>query len=559
MSTTIDALMQIAAERPLYTLIGPPGTGKTTTLAAKVEDAVAAGWQVLIASLTKTAAREVAGRRLPLHESRIGTLHSHAFRALGGHVAIAEGKEGLSSWAAHVEDRGLPPEWTLSGGRAPSPDEPKDAEIGGDGDERTKGDDLLEEVGVLRSRLAPFEVWPVSARAFFTAWCDWKREQGFLDFEDLIERCATENVPPAMDVDALYADEVQDFSASEWRLLLAWSRYVRALVVVGDPRQCLYEWRGSSPALFGELVHASKKVEVLRQSYRVPKTVHAEATAWVEQLQDGLDAEYLPVDRTGDVSRANLSLRRAEFVVEDVEDDLAAGRDVMLLTACSYMLRPVLAVLRNRGVPFSNKYRPARGDWNPLGRASSPTSSAGRIVGFSRVNADVWGAEHDFWTPKELLGWTDPLPADLFVRGAKAAIKRAASADGRPLSLEDFAALVPSDEALAAMLHGDLAWYRGHLRPVFRTSMAFAFEVAERRGLPALTTPPRVTVGTMHSVKGGEGTRVYLWPDLSPSGFATWCNSETRGQVIRQVYVGMTRAKQSLVLCGASSPRSVTW
>lgn len=574
MTTSRDALIQLARQTPLYTLVGPPGTGKTTRLKKLVEQAVAAGWQVLIASLTKTAAREVAGRQLPVDDSRIGTLHAHAYRALGGRLEIAEGKIGLKAWTEWVEAKGLPDDWALSGGRAPSPDEPKEQETS-TSEERTRGDEVFGEIGVLRSRLTPLDLWPSTARAFFSAWCEWKRDGGFTDFEDLIERCAEENIPPAVPFDALYIDECQDLSASEVRLCATWARMARAFVMVGDPRQCLYEWRGSDPELFGALIGASKKTDVLRQSWRVPERVHRTAVEWVEQLRDGLDVEYLPRrtvlgtdDRgetilgdpvAGALDRTGLSIRSAELFVQEIEDVISTGQTAMCLTTCSYMLGPLLAVLRQRGVPFHNPYRVARGDWNPLVRPTSPTSAAGRLVAFSRVDTDVWGDEARFWTPKELAGWTDALPADMFTRGGKTAIKRAAEQNGQAFTPEDLAALVPGEGVLEAMFYGRLDWYREHMVPKALKGSTFALEVADRRGVKTLLETPKVVAGTCHSVKGGEAGRVYLWPDLSPSGYGTWCSAETSGQVVRQLYVGMTRAKESLVLCGASGSRSVVW
>lgn len=550
-------LIQLVGTTPLYTLVGPPGTGKTTRLAKMVNDAVDAGWQVLIASLTKTAAQEVAGRHLPIHEHRIGTLHSHAYRALGGGLNIAEGKDGLASWSEWIADHDLPSGWALTGEAAPSPDEPKDAPGAAEG--RTDGDDLYEEIGVWRSRLTPVDVWPLSHQAFFKAWCEWKAESDFTDFEDLIERCAIEDVPPAIDVDALYVDEAQDLSASEIRLCATWARRVRAFVIVGDPRQCLYEWRGSDPELFGELIRASKKTDVLRQSYRVPRAVHSAAATWVQQLRDGIDAEYLPTDAEGSLERTGLNLRRAEMIAAEIDDVVGSGQTVMTLASCSYLLRPMISALRDRGIPFHNPYRTKRGDWNPLRQPESPTSAAGRLVAFSRVDTDVWGAEARFWTPKEIQGWADALPADMFVRGGKAAIKKAAGKDAVALSPEDLEALIPSREATEAMFYGDLDWYRENMVPKAAKGSAFALSIVKRSGVRSLFSQPKVVVGTCHSVKGAERDRVYLWPDLSPSGYDDWCSAATRGQVVRTFYVGMTRAKQSLVLCGPSSARAVTW
>ena len=66
----------------LHTVIGPPGTGKTQYVARQVELAVEAGETPTVVSLTRTAAKEAAGR-VSLSRERVSTLHSQAFRALG--------------------------------------------------------------------------------------------------------------------------------------------------------------------------------------------------------------------------------------------------------------------------------------------------------------------------------------------------------------------------------------------------------------------------------------------------------------------------------------------
>src|SRR3990170_6850084 len=93
-------------------VIGPPGTGKTTYLSRQVRLAYEAGHEVMVCSLTRTAAAEVAGRDLPLSKDAIGTLHSHAYRALGrGKIDIADDAGHLSEWnEAH-------PQMALSAGR----------------------------------------------------------------------------------------------------------------------------------------------------------------------------------------------------------------------------------------------------------------------------------------------------------------------------------------------------------------------------------------------------------------------------------------------------------
>jgi superfamily I DNA/RNA helicase len=67
-----------------------------------------------------------------------------------------------------------------------------------------------------------------------------------------------------------------------------------------------------------------------------------------------------------------------------------------------------------------------------------------------------------------------------------------------------------------------------------------------------------VIVGTIHSVKGGQADVVYLFPDLSPAGDGQYRRGGSqRDSVIRQFYVGATRARETLCLCSPESGAAI--
>jgi superfamily I DNA/RNA helicase len=58
-----------------------------------------------------------------------------------------------------------------------------------------------------------------------------------------------------------------------------------------------------------------------------------------------------------------------------------------------------------------------------------------------------------------------------------------------------------------------------------------------------------VTVGTIHSVKGGQADVVFLSPDVSGAGMKEWQgNATARSHIYRLFYVGMTRARETIVV-----------
>ena len=98
----------------------------------------------------------------------------------------------------------------------------------------------------------------------------------------------------------------------------------------------------------------------------------------------------------------------------------------------------------------------------------------------------------------------------------------------------------------------------GGIAPPFHGRMQFPVAVALGGGPSALEESPRVIVGTIHSVKGGEADVVFLFPDLSPAGDAAYQkHGPQRDSVIRLLYVGMTRARHTLYICQRESSMAV--
>ena len=65
----------------------------------------------------------------------------------------------------------------------------------------------------------------------------------------------------------------------------------------------------------------------------------------------------------------------------------------------------------------------------------------------------------------------------------------------------------------------------------------------------------RVSRGRIQGVDVGV---VYLMPDLSRAGMAQWVGTDIESAAIRRLfYVGMTRARDSLVLCNPAGRMAV--
>ena len=382
---------------------------------------------------------------------------------------------------------------------------------------------------------------------FAERWRTWKELENLLDFTDLIEH-AIETVPRAPgDPTVVFADEAQDLSLLEMALVRKWADAAGRLIVVGDPWQNLYQWRGTDPEAMG------KPDTVLSQSYRVPAAIHTAAMHWMSTMPGHEPIEYQPTDEEGSVRRIASTWGKPQYggLLAGIEADVSAGRTVMVLTTCDYMLRPLISVLRDRGVPFHNPYRQRHGGWNPLRRGTKAKRTA-----TSRVLSFLNPSRHGTVQHADIASWTSAVSAKHLA--CKRSEIEMEPSPGDLFTHEfgfDWVAERLEPEALAAWMSGDLDWLSASLLKAGVT-MRFPIEVARRLGPSALEATPLVVVGTIHSVKGGEADSVYLAPDLSASGDAEW-RGQGKAGTYRAMYVGMTRAKQTLTLLRPSSSKAV--
>jgi superfamily I DNA/RNA helicase len=106
----------------------------------------------------------------------------------------------------------------------------------------------------------------------------------------------------------------------------------------------------------------------LERSHRVPRAIHAVSEKLIRQVSRRQNKTYQPRPADGAVHRlSQASYRSPEYLIlKTLEEHVREGKSLMFLGSCSYMLRPVVAVLRKHGIPFHNPYRKSNGFWNPL-------------------------------------------------------------------------------------------------------------------------------------------------------------------------------------------------
>ena len=410
----------------------------------------------------------------------------------------------------------------------------------------------------------PDGAWSPNMREFGRLWTEYKQANGLMDFTDLIEVCHRDVFAAPKNPSVIFADEAQDLNRLQLSLIRKWGERAEYFIVAGDDDQTIYTFTGAEPeAILRPDIPDDHKI-ILKQSYRVPRAVHALAESTIRQVKLRQEKVYLPRPEDGHVARlAAGGLSSTEYgILKTAEEHIARGQTVMFLASCSYMLKPLIRVLRSHGVPFHNPLRKTNGFWNPL-RLGKPGSTPSRVLALL-VGHPSAGEFHRPWTQGDVALWAEWLASNgVLRRGAKKALQVADRGMPGDLTYLDRLFEPGALDVLMDAWEGDrrglLNWWRDHLTADGRKRAEFPVEIATMRGPRALLNAPQVIVGTVHSVKGGEADVVYLFPDLSRAGDGQYqLTGPPHDSVVRLFYVGITRTRHTLYICRQETPRAVS-
>ncbi len=552
-----------------HRLWGPPGTGKTTKVADIVGDIVrSSGWTgegpgpVVVSSLTRAAAHEVVKRGLPIASFQVGTLHALAYHSIG---CPAVSVESVCEWNEEHPGLSLTDDGRHKAVDDLMPDEP----VG-----QRPGDEIHAKYQLYRARMIDRQFWPPSVQRFAELWEVWKAAVGVIDFADMIDIALKEVAEAPGSPSTVIGDECQDYDAQEMALIRKWGTAAGRTILAGDPDQSIYVWRGADPQLFFDERVPLENRKLLTRSYRVPRAVLDVALEFRNQLTDCQPLEYKPrvydpkdpksEEVLGEVYTSQstcqqLGTKLIDFIADEVSND----KSVMLIASCGYMLDGTKAALRRAGIPFCNPWRKTRGDWNPL--RASKTSMVERILALLRPHAAVYTGKDGTrparrWDGGELKCWASVLNVrGVLRRGAKTALKDMDETTGvvsvealkeifEPNALDDL------NELLDPWVEPELVvkWYSDHVEKAKQGTAEYVFGISDRFGVESLRQAPKCYLGTIHSVKGAEADTVILFPDLSPAAAEEWSSSSGRNSVIRTFYVGITRARERLIVCNSA-------
>ncbi len=527
-------------------VVGVPGAGKTRAVADEVRRYILENPDLekpVVLSFTRAAAAEIAARNTGLARDRARTIHSLSFgfanalaREGGQAIHIAEkSAEAIRDFNASVSPRS----YRLTGPLSAS--DPYAASRG------AVGPELFEEVSCGRHRLSDESSWSYDARRWYEKWRKFKEDGGYLDFTDLIELALEQSVHCPGKPSAIWFDEAQDASRLMLALVRKWAGHTSCgmLTLIGDPRQSLYVWSGADPTIFDRV----EDVTLLNRTYRVPSVIMKLANQWASRLSNTIDA--IPRREGGIVERSVAKWQSPLRAIEIAEE---AEGTTIIQASCGYMLKPTLAELRQRGVPFANPWASEGkngGTWNPLRRSTRK----GRHTIVDRILALVApleeGREQVNWTVGELNLWASLLRSkDVLNRGAKKEMDDAPPGDW--VTTEDVERWFCDLSILEAVLAEDereaMRLFSERLPPKRAAQIGYYAEIVRQRGFAGLREEPRIFIGTCHSFKGAEADTVIIYPDLSVAGQKEW-DGKDRESVVRMGYVALTRAKERVVIC----------
>lgn len=536
-------------EKRIY---GPPGTGKTTHLATNIVPAASVKFgqdRVMITSFTRTAAHEIAtkksletGETIPIDLSNVGTLHALIYRAIGQpkiaqlntktwnesypHLAVGDTSQGAMDDDTVVMDVGT---------------------------SNNDGDVLLNQMDIFRAKMISDSIWPQKLKEFAQLWNQWKQEMGFMDFTDLIEHGLNQMPYAPNNPSVIIVDEAQDFTVLQLSVLRNWAQHIDWLALIGDDEQSIYTFAGATPDAFLKPELEAKYQQTLTQSYRLPRAVHAYAQLISNRISYKVVKTYQPRAFDGEVRFLNEHYQNPSKTIEIAKQCTQAGKSLMILTTCSYMLNKILFELKKNGIPFYNPYRKKRGDWNLLVRGDkSKVTSVDLISSF--LNR---GEDENYWNVADFITWAQHLSVGdngLIRKQGNAAIeklKRAVEeqADGLH-SCRNILSKVLSPAAIEPAMNRNVDWFAENLKTGRQKSITYPLAVANKFGIDCLSRPPAVIPGTIHSVKGGEADVVILYPDISMNAMREklYNGREAQDAIWRVFYVGATRAKETLII-----------
>ena len=472
----------------LHVVLGPPGTGKTTKLLNLVENHLNDGVlpdHIGYLAFTKKAANEAVERacikfdytshQLPYFR----TIHSLCFQQLGLR------RDDVMK-RSHYKELGAMIGVDVTGSASIS----EGASFG-----MTIGDRLFFLENLSRIKRIPLrQVYDESndedinwfeLERLQRALVSYKKKRQVVDYTDMLQKCLNIDTFPKIRI--LFVDEAQDLSKLQWDIINKIGKETEVIYVAGDDDQAIYRWAGADVDQF---IGLDGDHEVLKTSYRVPRTIWELGTKLSLRIKHRRQKEFKPKESQGTVS----------WYMDPEDFDISKG-EWYLLARNGYMLKQLETICIKNGYPYS------AGSRSPL-------------------NSEALQAIR-YWTR-----WSKG--ESILGSGVKVIYRYMVTRCPRGIDPDKYYTINDFD-LKPVIWHGAL----NKLDPKDRE-----YYIALLRRGEDIKKNPRIKISTIHGVKGGEADNIMLLTDIAPRTYREM--HATPDDELRVFYVAVTRAKENL-------------
>lgn len=408
-------------------------------------------------------------------------------------------------------------------------------------------------------------------KAAFEAYCKALRESGTLDFDDLIAAALDADFSDDPRFTHLSVDEFQDVNRLQYALVKNWSAKGKSLFAIGDPDQSIYGFRGSAAGCFDKLTaDFPAKTIRLTVNYRSTPEIVAAGQALISH---NTGERSLAAHRGGGVPvrfvEAYSPRAEAIFTAQEIGrrtgglDMLGSDAqaeiiprsfgDVAVLCRTNRQLAVVEACLRKEGIPCivsgredyleAPEVRGAAAFFRYLTKGERPSLAAALRL--------IWNVPADEAKALSTAAGTENSPflkeyADLlrlrdrFGQRAEPPIKTLRA------WAEEMHISSPAYETFerAAALYDDM--------PALLDDLLLGAEGDVKRAGGARYAADAVRLTTLHGAKGLEFPVVFICG--ATEGLLPLPGAEDIEEERRLLYVGLTRAREELILVSGGPP-----